>query len=156
MRLRSCFPHFSSHSHGNARCHRSLDASSPPTAARLSHMTTSNIRPFFRLRAREFFTILSSLSFWMSSRVVAQPAPAVTYDLTAHVVDASVSVVRESPGMRVTWPSSPTEKGEIVFNLEGGPNRPLIERIALGGTAAGTPSYTLMERVDPVTMLTIG
>jgi hypothetical protein len=115
------------------------------------------MRSFFRPRARQFFfPILSALSFCVSARVVAQPASAVTYDLTAHVMDAGVSVVRESPGLRVTWASSPAEKAEIVFNLEGGPNRPLIERIALGGAAAGSPSHTLMERVDPVTLLTIG
>jgi hypothetical protein len=50
---------------------------------------------------------------------------------------------------------SPTENGEVAFNLTDG--RPLIERLAIRPKEAGRDARaTLLQKVDPVTLLTIG
>ena len=80
----------------------------------------------------------------------AQPVSAsASVDLSGFRPGGDTTVRALAPGLHVTWPASETEKAEIVFNLEPGPNRPLIERLAIAGS-------TLMQRVDPVTVLTVG
>ena len=92
----------------------------------------------------------------MSAACVAQTA-GVTFELGGYRADSGVTVRREAPGLRVLWPSAEGEIAEIVFNLELGPNRPLIERFAIGEAAAGEGGMrALMQGVDPVTLLTIG
>ncbi|MES2694127.1 MAG: hypothetical protein V4773_11690 [Verrucomicrobiota bacterium] len=77
------------------------------------------------------------------------PATPVAVDLTEVKADTGVAVVAEAPGLRVTWPVSASEKGELVLNLETGANRPLIERLTLG-------SKTLARRLESATWITIG
>lgn len=90
--------------------------------------------------------------WWMILPAIAlgQPASApVAVDLAAFQASSGATVRVEAPGLRLSWPSAEGERAEIVFNLERGPNRPLIERLAIDGAM-------LMQRVDPVTTLTVG
>ncbi|MDO8541187.1 MAG: hypothetical protein Q7S40_12180 [Opitutaceae bacterium] len=85
----------------------------------------------------------------------AQPATTrVTYDFSGWRGDPGGGAIvrQEPPGLRLTWPAGPGQTAEIVFNLE--PNQPLLEKLALA--RAGQPAATLMQRVNPVTLLTIG
>ena len=85
----------------------------------------------------------------------AQSAPAVaTVDLSGWNA-TSGSTVGEEPGLlKLNWPLSATEQGEIVFNLTDG--RPLLEVLAVTPTANPASRATLMQRVDPVTLLRVG
>ncbi len=76
----------------------------------------------------------------------AQPAN-ITVDLSGFRGDERTSAVADGGMLRVTWPISAREAGQIVFNLA--PNRPLVESLGAGGRV-------LLQRVDPVTLLTIG
>lgn len=82
-------------------------------------------------------------------------AAPVSFGVSGLGTTSGASVKREAPGFRLTWPVSADTNGEIVFNCEDG--RPLIESLALA-TAGATdgPAVPLMQRVDPVTLLTIG
>ncbi len=95
-----------------------------------------------------FVAIFASLP---TREVIAQTASLDTVPVDIVSTDAAAGslVVIEPPGLRLTWPISGTENGEIVFNLTPTPNQPLIERIALG-------TATIVRGVDPVTFLTIG
>ncbi len=77
----------------------------------------------------------------------AQPAANATVDLGGFRADTRASARVEAGVLRIAWPVSAAEDGELAFNLE--PNRPLFERIAVAGR-------TLLQGVSPVTLLTIG
>lgn len=123
-------------------------------------MCTLISEPLFhgRRTARWFATRLFAFLL-MYSVALAQPAAtSVTFDLGSFAASAGVTVQQQSPGLRVAWPISESETGEIIFNLEPGPNRPLIDRFAIRSSAAGSSAefMPLMQKVDPVTLLTIG
>ncbi|WP_414660819.1 CehA/McbA family metallohydrolase domain-containing protein [Horticoccus sp. 23ND18S-11] len=103
--------------------------------------------------SRWFLVVLFSV---LIARAQTPPlSESVPIDLSGVVAEAGVTIQRGSPGLRLTWPVGPDERGEILFNLQ--PNRPLIERLAIGAGAAGSETFTaLMQRVDPVTLLTVG
>ena len=86
-----------------------------------------------------------------TSQMIAQSASHETVPVDIINLDAATGslVVIEPPGVRLTWPVSATQTGEIVFNLNPASNQPLIERMALG-------AVTVVRGVDPVTFLTIG
>lgn len=81
----------------------------------------------------------------------AQTAP-IAIDLTAHREQAGVSVVQEGANLRITWPASAAEDGQLTLNL--GPSRPLFAELAIG--ARGRPPVPVLRNVAPVTLLTIG
>src|SRR5690349_10871026 len=97
--------------------------------------------------------LLVPLGLALAGLVFAQPA-APTVDLAAFRPEPGVDVRRETDGLTLRWPISATERGELGFNLE--PNKPLIARFAVGPADALKPARTLLEKVDPVTLLTIG
>ena len=70
-------------------------------------------------------------------------------DLAGFNAGGGAAVATGPKELRLTWPATRSEKGEITFNLDPAPNQPLIERLAIGGK-------TVMHRVHPVTLLTIG
>lgn len=78
----------------------------------------------------------------------------ISIDLTDFRPEGGAVVRQEAPGLVLSWPISATERGEIVFNLEGG--RPLIERLAVAPEGAAKTPAPILQRVDPVTTLTIG
>src|SRR5687767_6806250 len=100
-------------------------------------------------------TLMLSLAVAVSAQTPA-PSPGVaTVDLSGWRASAE-SDVRTEAGrlLHLTWPLSAAERGELVFNLTDG--RPLLERLAIvtaGAAAGGETRATLMQRVDPVTML---
>ncbi|HUR56518.1 MAG TPA: hypothetical protein VM029_02330, partial [Opitutaceae bacterium] len=93
------------------------------------------------------------LAWFLIAHARAQTAAPVTFDLSSFRADAGASAKQESPGLRLRWPISPQASGEIAFNCEEG--RPLIEWLGVVASPGGevTP---LMQRVDPVTLLTVG
>jgi hypothetical protein len=97
--------------------------------------------------------LIVPLGLVLAGLVFAQP-PSPTVDLAAFRPEPGVEVRREAEGLTLRWPISATERGELGFNLE--PNKPLIARFAVGPTDALQPARALLERVDPVTLLTIG
>ncbi|MSU66198.1 MAG: hypothetical protein EXS38_08895 [Opitutus sp.] len=99
--------------------------------------------------------LLSSLLCALTVVRAAQPPPTVaSVDLSGWSASSSATV-REDPGLlQLNWPISSTEQGEIVFNLTDG--RPLLERLAVAPTTNPAGRATLMQRVDPVTLLRVG
>lgn len=97
--------------------------------------------------------LLLLLSIGIGSAAFAQPATPIA-DLTSFKSGGGVTVLQEGTELRLTWPISTAERGEMVFNLEAG--KPLIERFAVGVTDAAKPAQPLLQRVDPVTLITIG
>lgn len=91
---------------------------------------------------------------WCSGLAQTPPAEPVAIELAGFDGRSVATVRREAPGLRLTWPVSASEVGEIVFNLE--PGRPLIERLAVGPADGSAPPVALLQRMDPVTLLTIG
>ena len=84
------------------------------------------------------------------SKVCAQPAPSpVAIDVARFDASSGSAVATGPKELRLSWPVTSSENAEITFNLDPAPNQPLIERLAIGGR-------TVMRRVQPVTLLTIG
>ena len=78
------------------------------------------------------------------------PMPrAVAIDVSRFDPARGAQVEQREQQLHVRWPSGASGMAELVFNLDPAPNRPLFERLALGGSA-------VLERVEPVTLLTIG
>lgn len=92
-------------------------------------------------------TTLTILVFALCAGVLPAQT-AIVPDLAAVRPEAGIAVVAEAPGLRVTWPASATEKGELVLNLSGD-NAPLFEHVAIGGRIVG-------RRLQPATWITIG
>ena len=82
----------------------------------------------------------------LASALRAQP---LAVDLSTFSPSNGATVRAEPPGLHLTWPVSDRESATIVFNFESASNRPLLEALRVGDS-------TLMQRVDPVTLLTIG
>ena len=80
---------------------------------------------------------------------LAQTPAQIPVDTGAFDASAGANIEVTVQTLRLTWPVSPHESGEMVLNLNPAQNQPLIERIALNG-------QTILQRVDPVTLLTIG
>jgi hypothetical protein len=83
-------------------------------------------------------------------------AAGVPVDLSGFRRESGVVVREEAPGLRLSWASGDGEHAEIVFNLDPAPNRPLIERFSAGSADPPHALQSLMQRIDPVTLLTIG
>lgn len=81
-------------------------------------------------------------------------AAPVVVDLADHRPDNGATVRWEADTLLVAWPISPSERGEIIFNLEAG--RPLLEQIAVASANAGSVAVPVLQKVDPVTILTVG
>lgn len=92
----------------------------------------------------------------LTSCVQAQTAPAsaVTFDLSGFSAATGATVAQEAPGLRLTWPIGAGARGEIVFNCVDG--RPLLETLALVSPEGPDARAILVQRVDPLTLLTIG
>lgn len=80
----------------------------------------------------------------------------VSVDRSAWRADSGSTVTEEGSLLKLEWPMSATENGEVVFNLTEG--RPLIEQLAIRSKekVGGESRITLLQRIDPVTLLTIG
>ena len=74
-------------------------------------------------------------------------------DLSAYAEDCQVEVARSGHDLGLAWPINEREHGVLLLDLR--PGKPLIQLIgiAAGAKDEATP---LLERVDPVTFLTIG
>ena len=95
-----------------------------------------------------------ALSCLAAAAAVAQPPP-VAVDTSGFRAENGAVIEPTASRLRLEWPVSANEQGEIVFNLDPAAGQPLIDRIAMrAGTAAA--SVPLIERVNPVTLLTIG
>src|SRR5688572_12496186 len=122
---------------GGARCpHRSL--SNHVTA---SPMRTSGSAWKWRLTAAAICA-LAPLS-------TAQP---VVLDVSGFREQSGTTLTHDATSLRLTWPVSANEQGHVVLNLES--NKPLFELLGIGRN--GQPPTRLMQRVDPMTVLTIG
>jgi hypothetical protein len=104
------------------------------------------LRPIGLRNAAFFAGCAIALLVSTRSSPAAEPLPV---DLAGYNAAAGAMVVAEPPGLRVTWPVASGQTATLVLNLEPAPNRPLIERLALG-------ERTVVQRVEPATFLTIG
>lgn len=105
----------------------------------------------FRRVLRLICGFVAIFALWPTTEVIAQNTSRDTVPVDIVSTDPATGsrVVIDPSGLRLTWPVSATETGEIVFNLNPAPNQPLIERIALG-------TITIVRNIEPVTFLTIG
>lgn len=90
---------------------------------------------------------LLALALGAGAAVLPAQTP-IKADISAVQADAGITVVAEAPGLKVTWPASASEQGELVLNLAG-ENAPLFERVSIGGKIVG-------RRLQPATWITIG
>ena len=65
---------------------------------------------------------------------------------------AGIEVEQDAARIRVTWPLSAEETGQAVFSLD--PGKPLVESLGVG--PAGGTVRTVLQGLNPVTLLTIG
>jgi hypothetical protein len=77
----------------------------------------------------------------------------IVANLTDHHATSGVTVRQDGTQLRVAWPMAPGEFGVLVLQLR--PREPLIEELGIASTAGG-PSKPLLQKIDPVTFLTVG
>src|SRR5436305_7299539 len=83
----------------------------------------------------------------------AAPPRDVPVDTSAHDPRAGVTVRRDGPRLRLTWPMAAGEFGSITLRVDGG--EPLIEELGTAAAAAG-PTAPILHGLTPVTFLTVG
>jgi hypothetical protein len=108
-------------------------------------------------RAALVSCLTASLIAVLGRAQTSPPAPTAAVDLSGWRASGDSAVRSDAGLLHLTWPLSGVERGELVFNLNDG--RPLLERIAIvtaGATTGSETRSTLMQRVDPVTLLRIG
>jgi hypothetical protein len=91
------------------------------------------------------FLPLFLASTFASAETDAGPVP---IDLQSFDGAGGAMVEVQGTRLRLVWPAGP-ESAELVLNLDPAKHNPLFDRLALAGK-------TILERVEPVTLLTIG
>src|SRR5438132_8524955 len=86
------------------------------------------------------------------SQALSSPG-AATVDVSGYHPACGVAVRRQDGQLRVTWPLGDGAQG--VLRLQLHPGQPLIEELGIAGAADG-PVTTLLRKVNPVTLLTVG
>jgi hypothetical protein len=98
--------------------------------------------------------ILAGLLGALATLTLASPATGdVVVDLSNHTPASRVAVRQDGTRLRITWPMAPGEHGVLVLQLR--PQEPLIEELGIAKTADG-PATPLLQKVQPVTFLTVG
>src|ERR1051325_125823 len=80
-------------------------------------------------------------------------AAQVEVDLSQYRSDLGITVaVKGGDTLQITWPTSKTDRGEMMIDLR--PDQPLIQ--SLGLAEGRKPAKVIATKLDPVTTLTIG
>ena len=96
--------------------------------------------------------ITASLPILLSLAVSSASAE-TPVNLSAYRADSGIEVLAKPNQLSLSWPMTGTESGKLVLDLR--PGVPLIESVAIRAAANGE-SRSLLEKVDPVTFVSIG
>jgi hypothetical protein len=102
--------------------------------------------------------MMLTLHFLVAALLVAlPPAEPITadigVDLSGYRSASGVAVRPDGTRLRVAWPIAPGEEGILILQLRT--NQPLIDELGIAQTAGGLAT-PLLEKVNPVTWLTVG
>ena len=81
------------------------------------------------------------------------PAKPIAVDLTGFKPTSGVSVRQDGTRLRIAWPMAEGEFGVLLLQLQA--KQPLIEEMGIAKSADGT-AVNLLQKVEPVTFLTVG
>jgi hypothetical protein len=101
---------------------------------------------------------MNIISFCLAGAIAGQAQSrelnnAPTIDLSAYNIATEVIVTKEEDRLRVSWPAGREGKGFLVLNTRSG--EPLIDEMGLTSENGGS-RISLLRKVNPVTLLTVG